>query len=180
MKFQSIKTSKLQKDEVEQILNLKDSHWKYGYESQLKWFKKNVMIDDYHNIMKNNNEIIGYTYLGERKFEILDSKQSNEEKQYVLFATLIIKKQFRNSLNAFKMMRFNSEIILKIKRPSFLLTHSDRLNFYKYFGWTEINRLNFDVSDHVSKLPEVPRGMVYNFSNFIRDDNCRYKFFYYS
>ena len=41
MKFQSIKTSELDKKQIDQILNLKNTYWKYGYESQLTWFKKN-------------------------------------------------------------------------------------------------------------------------------------------
>ena len=43
MKFQSIKTSKLNAKELNKILYLKDSYWKFGYDSQLKWFKENSM-----------------------------------------------------------------------------------------------------------------------------------------
>ena len=42
MIFQSIKTSKLDKLQINQILKLKNSYWNYGYKSQLQWFKKNA------------------------------------------------------------------------------------------------------------------------------------------
>ena len=57
MKFQSIKTSRLNKKQIDQILNLKNTHWKHGYESQLTWFKKNALLDDSHNLMLISNEI---------------------------------------------------------------------------------------------------------------------------
>ena len=70
MKFQSIKTSKLNKTQIVQILNLKNTHWKHGYESQLIWFKKNALPSDSHNLMLINNEIVGYTFLANRSLKI--------------------------------------------------------------------------------------------------------------
>ena len=68
MIFQSIKTSKLDKLQINQILKLKNSYWNYGYKSQLQWFKKNAYQNDLHNLILVNNEIIGYTFLANRKY----------------------------------------------------------------------------------------------------------------
>ena len=38
----SLKTSKLNKNKIIQISNLKDSKWSFGINSQLKWFKNNI------------------------------------------------------------------------------------------------------------------------------------------
>ena len=36
----SLKTSKLNKNKIIQISNLKDSQWRLGINSQIEWFKK--------------------------------------------------------------------------------------------------------------------------------------------
>ena len=38
----SLKTSKLNKNKIIQISNLKDSQWRFGINSQIEWFKKNI------------------------------------------------------------------------------------------------------------------------------------------
>ena len=82
MKFQSIKTSKLSKKEINQIISLKDSHWKFGRKSQISWFKKRVLANDVHNLMIINGKIIGYTFLGIRSFRKYKSKHDIKEMKY--------------------------------------------------------------------------------------------------
>ena len=84
MKFQSIKTSELDKKQIDQILNLKNTYWKYGYESQLTWFKKNSHKNDVHNLIIINDEIVGYTFLGNRTFEILHLSKIIKKLPYIL------------------------------------------------------------------------------------------------
>ena len=92
MKFQSIKTSKLNKTQIVQILNLKNTYWKHGYESQLIWFKKNALPSDSHNLMLINNAIVGYTFLANRSLKIFHLNKMKEKVSYTLFATLILRK----------------------------------------------------------------------------------------
>ena len=35
-------TDKLKKNDIQNICKLKNSHWKYGIKSQLKWFQMNM------------------------------------------------------------------------------------------------------------------------------------------
>ena len=152
MKFQSIKTSELNKKQIDQILNLKNSHWAHGYESQLTWFKKNALVNDLHNLLFINNEIIGYTFLANRSLKILHLNTINEEVSYTLFATLILSKKYRNFFYVSKFMKFNSEIIVKKNKPSFLLCHGHNVKLYKFFGWSSLDISNFKVPDHSSNL----------------------------
>ena len=50
MKFFKNPTFRLNKKDIYQIINLKNSEWNYGISSQLKWFndKKNVFKNDLH------------------------------------------------------------------------------------------------------------------------------------
>ena len=176
MKFQSIKTSSLNKKQIDQILNLKNTHWKHGYESQLTWFKKNALLDDSHNLMLISNEIVGYTFLANRSLKIFYLNKIKKKISYTLFATLIMIKKYRNFFHVSKFMKFNSEIIIKKNNPSFLLCHEHNLKLYKYFGWSNLDISNFNVPDHLRNL----KGMVYNFDDFKKDKNTVYNFYYYS
>ena len=176
MKFQSIKTSELNNKQIDQILNLKNIHWKHGYESQLTWFKKNALLSDSHNLMLINNEIIGYTFLANRSLKIFHLNKINKKVSYTLFATLILSEKYRNFFYVSKFMKFNSKIIYKKNNPSFLLCHEHNLKLYKFFGWSSLDISNFKVPDHSKNL----KGMIYNFDNFKKDKNTIYNFYYYS
>ena len=65
----SLKTSKLNKNKIIQISNLKDSKWSFGINSQLKWFKNNIKKNDIHNLLYFKSELIGYTLLRRRSFK---------------------------------------------------------------------------------------------------------------
>jgi len=173
MKFQSLKTSKLNKNQIKQILKLKNTYWKHTLISQKKWFKKNAKSRDLHNIVSINNNIIGYTFLGFRSFK---NTKSKKKLKYLLFATLILKKKYRNFFYASKIMKFNNKIILKNKKLSLLLCKKSKIKFYKFFGWFKIKKSYFNVVDHPHRLI----GMIYNFrtlKNKIKQGN---KFYYYS
>ena len=176
MKFQSIKTSELDKKQIDQILNLKNTHWKYGYESQLTWFKKNSLPNDSHNLMLINDEIVGYTFLGNRTFETLYLSKIINKLPYILFQTLILSGKYRNFLYVSKLMKFNSKIINKKKNPSFLLCHDPNVKLYKFFGWSSISVADFRASDKPRNL----KGMIYNFDNFKQKVNTIYNFYCYS
>ena len=172
MKFQSIKTLELTNKEIDQILNLKNTYWEYGYDSQFDWFKKNAQPDDLHNVMKIKDNLIGYTFLGHRSFEIVKSDNKKESLKYTLFATLILKKDYRNYFYASKMMKYNSETIKKIDKPSFLLCHGKNMKFYKHFNWRKLDESSFNVYDHKTNLI----GMIFNLKNI---DRSNFNFYYY-
>ena len=176
MNFQSIKTSELNKKQIDQILNLKNTYWKYGRKSQLKWFKKNALVNDLHNLLLINNEIVGYTFLANRSLKVLHLNKINDKVSYTLFATLILSKKYRNFFYVSKFMKFNSEMIVKKNKPSFLLCHDHNVKLYKFFGWSSLDISNFKVPDHSSNL----KGMIYNFDNFKKGNNTVYNFYYYS
>ena len=176
MEFQSIKTSKLNKKQINEILCLKNLYWVFGEESQKIWFKKNAFLNDTHNLMVINNEIVGYTFLSNRNLKIYHLNKLKNNLSYTLFSTLILKEKYRNYFYVSRMMNFNSEIILKKRKISFLLCRDEFVKFYKFFGWHSLQDSSFKVTDHNSNL----NGMVYNFDKLHAHGNLIYNFFYYS
>jgi hypothetical protein len=171
--FQSLLTNQLSTIQIDQIIQLKNSYWNYGLKSQTEWFSNNVKKQDKHNLMIIDKTIIGYTFLGERK--LINNKFKKEAHgKYLLFATLIIEKNYRNYNFLSKLMKFNLKIISQNNMPSFLLCKSKTINLYKLFGWKLLNKNQLSTPDHKHNL----NSMIYNYDNFEGLEKNKFKIFY--
>ena len=150
----------LTKSEINQICKLKNSQWKYGLNSQIKWFKKNINDDDIHNFIIHKKIIISYTCLKKRTLYL---KNNLTKKYYLYFDTCIVKKNFRNLGIGNKIMLLNSNVIKKNKLPSFLLCEKKLVEFYNQFGWKKISKTNIEINDHNIKKKKI---MHFNFKRF--------------
>ena len=133
MIFDSKKTNQLNKKHLFQIFNLKDEKWKFGTNSQKKFFKKNIKSFDIHNFIyksKKKTELIGYTCFRLRNILLLEKKFD-----YLLLDTIVIGKKYRKKNYGQKLMKFNNKIIKKNKMPSFLFCNNKNAKFFRLFGW---------------------------------------------
>ena len=153
--LKSINTSKLSNNEIKQICSLKDSQWKFGINSQFKWFKNNVKKFDLHNLFYIKSKLVGYTLLGKRTCKIKNLKNNNH---YLLFDTLVIDKKFRGIKLSDLLMSFNNIIIKQSGFSSFLICRNELVRFYKKNNWTKLNNKDFSVMDHSFSS----NGMVFN------------------
>ncbi len=170
MKFFKNPTFKLSKEDIYQIINLKNSEWNYGISSQLKWFndKKNVFKNDLHFYLKKDNKIVAYVQLGNRNC-IINSKS----KIYILFRTLIVSKKNRGKNLSKKIMNEVLKLIKIQKKPCFLLCKKKLINFYKKYGFEKLNKKKYKIEDHKNTL----HGMIHNFN---KADLIKKKKFYYN
>ena len=152
LKLISKKTSKLSNKEIRSICLLKNTHWKYGINYQLTWFKKNVKSFDIHNMLLINKELVGYTLLRVRKMK------SHFISKYFLFDTIIIKKEFRKRKLSNSIMNFNNSVIKKNKKISFLLCEKKLIKYYNKYGWVKLNKKKIRVMD--GKFNK--NGMIFN------------------
>ena len=152
----SKKTHQLKRKEIKKICILKDSKWKYGLESQMKWFRDNIKKNDIHNMFFIKNILFGYTLLRERKCII-----GCGEQKYLLFDTLIILKSFRNKKLSYLIMNFDNKIIKQNKKMSFLTCSSNLIKFYKKFGWKKISKKQIKVIGRSFST----NGMIFNQKN---------------
>mgnify|MGYP001250414688 FL=1 len=109
-KFISCKTNQLRKSDLNKIIQLKDTFWKFGKFSQLKWFKKNIMKNDIHNLLFNEKDLIGYTCL--RKKKLIKKKNKIN---FLLFDTIIIHPNYRKKGLSKILMKKNNSVIKKKK-----------------------------------------------------------------
>ena len=150
----SLKTSKLNKNRITQICNLKETEWSFGINSQLEWFKNNIKKKDIHNLLYFKSKLIGYTLLRSRSF----NNNNKLKKEYLLFDTLIIHKDYRNKKLSNLLMIFNNTIIRETGLFSFLICKNDLIRFYKKYDWIKLNKKNIKVVDH----PFSTNGMLFN------------------
>ena len=164
--LKSIISKKLIKKEIKEICLLKDQHWKFGLNSQLRWFENNVKKKDINNLLYIKSKLIGYTLLRKRtcKIDNLEKKTN-----YLLFDTLIIDKNFRNIKLSNLLMNFNNLIIKDTGLFSFLVCENKLVNFYTKNEWKKLNRKIFDIANSPSEF----NGMVFNKSNL----NKKYIFY---
>ena len=150
----SLKTSKLNKNKIIQISNLKDSQWRFGINSQIEWFKKNIKKNDIHNLLYLKSKLIGYTLLRRRSF----NNNNKLKKMYLLFDSLVVHKDYRNKKLSSLLMIFNNTIIRETRLFSFLICKNELVDFYKKYSWIKLNKKNINVIDH----PFSTNGMLYN------------------
>ncbi len=137
----SYKTSQLSNKLINNILELKNSHWKRGMKSQKRFFKNNILRNDFHVLLLFKNKLSGYVLLRKKKY-IFKNKKYN----YLHFDTLIIKKNLRNKkLSPFLMSYVNSILNLE-KKISFLYCDKNMFGFYRKYGWKKTQKKKFKLS----------------------------------
>ena len=99
-----------------------------------------------------NKELVGYTLLRVRKMK------SRFISKYFLFDTLIIKKEFRKTKLSNSIMNFNSSVIKKNKKISFLLCKKKFVKYYNKYDWVKLNKKKIKVMDY--KFDK--NGMIFN------------------
>lgn len=153
--LRSIISKKLKKREIKEICLLKDSQWKFGLKSQIKWYNSNVKVHDIHNLLYIRSKIIGYTLLRKRSYKIGRTKR---EKKYLLFDTLIINQKYRRNKYSDLLMKFNNNIIKKKGLFSFLICKKKLVNFYMKNDWKKLNKKSINLIDHTFFF----NGMIFN------------------
>ena len=158
IELKTLKTKNLTKELIIDICKLKDSHWKFGFVSQKKWFEKNNNLNDLHNFFFYKNKLAGYTSLKKKIFYL-----EGEKKIYLLFDTLIVDKKFRNLKIGKILMNFNNYIIENSTFPSFLLCNDNIINFYKKFKWKKLNN-KIEIKNDLKKFLNK-KFLSYNLDN---------------
>tara|TARA_B100000795_G_scaffold207258_1_gene160715 strand:- start:2328 stop:2852 length:525 start_codon:yes stop_codon:yes gene_type:complete len=165
--FSSVITKKLKKKEILSICKLKNTYWKYGVKSQLKWFSENIKKNDIHNLVHLKKKLIGYNLLRKRTFLIKKSKFF-----YLYFDTLIVMKKYRKIKIGHQLCSFIVSIIKDSKLHSMLICEKKSVSFYKKYKWKKIKKNMFKILDH--KYPEKYSGMFINQSKAVSKNKVQY------
>tara|TARA_Y100000768_G_C23976881_1_gene683525 strand:+ start:762 stop:1313 length:552 start_codon:yes stop_codon:yes gene_type:complete len=139
----SKRTKKLKKKEMTSICKLKNSHWKWTLNNQIRWFKKKVEPFDINNMLFFKNKLVGYTLLRKRQ-----AYQNKKYFYYYYFDSYLIHKNFYGQGLSNKLISFNNNIIKKLKKHSFLICSKKMIPYYKKFNWKILPKKYFKIADH--------------------------------
>ena len=160
LKFFSIKTNKLSKKNILDIIKLKNIKWKYGLKKQQIFFKKNIKKFDSHNMLYDKKILVGYTCLRKLKF-----KRNSRSFKYLIFDTLIIRKKYRHRGFGDKIMKFNNKIIKKQKLTAFLICQKRMVFFYRKFNWIDSQKIF--KKKNIMFYPEKLNTKIFNVKNLV-------------
>ena len=135
----SLKTSQLDKNLINNILKLKNTHWKSGMKSQANFFNKNISKSDIHILLFLKKKISGYVLLRKKKY-IFKNKKYN----YLHFDTLIIKESLRNKKLSPFLMNYVNNIISVEKKSLFFIVIRICLNFTKNMNGKKSQKININ------------------------------------
>ena len=153
--LKSILTKNLSITDINLICKLKDQEWKFGINSQKNWFKKNVKLNDIHNLLYIKSELVGYTLLRKKT---LINKKLKKRFNYLLLDTLIIKKKNRGKKLSNLIMNLNNCVIAQTGFFSILICDKKLVIFYKKFGWIEFEKKYFILNNMILKK----KCMIFN------------------
>ena len=169
--LKSILTKKLKKKEIISICKLKDTQWKHGTRSQLKWFSMYIKQNDIHNLAYFKKKLVGYGLLRKRNFLLKKKKY-----YYLYYDTLIILKKYRKLKIGDKISSLIIKIIKKTKLHSMLICEKKIVPFHKRYKWEKMNKKKSKILDH--KYPKKFSIMCFNRS--IRQKKNNFKYFIFS
>tara|TARA_B100000767_G_C19648767_1_gene485767 strand:+ start:20 stop:556 length:537 start_codon:yes stop_codon:yes gene_type:complete len=155
LNLKSIVSNKLANKEIKEICLLKDKQWKFGLNSQIKWFKSNIKKYDLHNLLYIGSKLIGYTCLRKRTYKI---DNINKKTYYFLFDALTIDPKYRGKKLSNLFMSFNNLVIIQSGLFSILTCDNRLISFYKKNNWTKLNKKYIDFLDY----PFRSNGMTFN------------------
>ncbi len=157
--IKSIETKNLKKKEILKICKLKNTFWKYGLKSNLKWFKSNMKTKDIHNLLYFKDKFVGYSVLRKRTFLIKKVK-----KKYLYSDTLIIDNRYRNLKLARIFWKFNSGMIIREKIHAFLICEPFIRPFHKKFGWKLLKKKDYEILDYKPSFKNF-HAMTFNLNS---------------
>jgi len=138
----SVLTKNLTKNNINEIISLKRSFWKYSVKSTKRHFEINYKKNDSHNLVYLGKELIGYSAF-RKNLSIFDCK-----KNYMILDNVIIKNKYQNFNLSDILMSFNNNFILNKKKETYLICKKELVNFYKKYYWKSVNNKYIKLRQH--------------------------------
>jgi len=145
------------------ICKLKDQTWRYGIQSQLKYFNDNSSKSDLHNLMFYENKLIGYTTLKKKSFLYQDKKNKFNKLYYLLFDSFVIKKKYRKMNFAHILISYDNNKIFNKNIPALLLCENKIINFYYNHFWKKLPKKMYSLMNKKTDLNLMSLNLNKNF-----------------
>ena len=134
LRWKIIKHSEISKDNKLLIAGIKNEHWPYGLDSQLKWMNEHIRGDDLH-------------FMGTDKYGLLQAYLTvvrifvsigNDKKQAFGVGGVCVDKNVEHSGYGRELMSVVNEYLQEERIEGFLLCKDKLIDFYKKCNWKKI------------------------------------------
>ena len=134
-----ISHNEITNNELNEVIKIKSSQWKYSYEEHLYWIKKNLHESDIHVLLYLKKKAVAYVNL----IDINLVLNGENKKGYGIGNVCAIEKGKGYGL---EIMKEVNKIILNSNLIGVLFCKELLLNFYKQTGWKQLESKYFKIS----------------------------------
>lgn len=124
-------TSELSEKEIKALISLKQQHWDYSDERQMKWFAENIVTTDYHLMIYRHGKLLSYMNIVNVSLVLNDQKTIEA---LGIGNVCVDKANEHLGLGALLLASVNS-FIKKSKTCGVLLCRERLAGFYEKSGW---------------------------------------------
>lgn len=134
------------------IIDIKSKAWEYSYQEHMQWIENNILPDDIHILLLENNKYVAYLNLVDITLMI----DNSNHKGYGVGNVCSIEK---GKGYGKKLMKFANNIIIEEKRVGLLFCKDSLVDFYSKTDWKLIEK------EHLSLLFDnnMINAMFFNF-----------------
>ena len=116
--------------DIKEIIKIKQSYWKYAFEEHKRWMRENLNDEDYHLLVMNGNDLIGYLNIVQ-----LDILIDGEKTSAYGIGNVCIYDQYSKQGVGTLMLHVLNFYLNKQTYPSMLLCKEQLVKFYSASGW---------------------------------------------
>jgi len=147
--------SKLSKTDLAKIISIKQKHWNYSSKEHENWIRNNIINDDIHVMMLENEILFGYMNLV--NVEVIINKQKN-----IFLGIGNVCSLIQGNGYGKKLLLDVQEFIINNDFKGILFCNDKMVSFYKKYNWNLIDH-NVVKSKNIKKT----NIMTFNFKNNI-------------
>lgn len=133
LKFKIRHTHEISKADLNKIISLKQTFWKYSLVSQKAHFYRNYKKKDKHILLFKKNLLVGYNCL---------KNISVNKFKYLLLDSFVVRDFYRGKGISNILLSKTMNEILNENKSAYLLANKNSYKLYSNFGW-KIKNLNF-------------------------------------
>jgi len=157
--FKVIEHKFLEQEVLESIIEIKSVRWAYSKAEHLAWINENISENDYHVIMFDDDQIVGYLNL------VRGEVQINKKKLSFLGVGNVCTKKSGFGYGK-DILEFTNEIISSTDKVGILFCKDHLLNFYRKYGWQLIEKMKVRLLNDNQLYINT---MVFNFPSSVEE-----------
>ena len=159
MQIQYILHNEISAEKLLDIIKVKSASWNYSIDEHLQWINKNLVDDDIHTIMFNDeNEISAYLNLIKIELIINNERRTG----YGIGNVCAFKK---GNGDGAKLIKEVNSYLTDRNFVGLLFCKEALIRFYQQFGWMQVQK----KVKNIAVIDTMVKTMIFNYDNPIFD-----------